>query len=51
MLPRPPDSMSSWPKPCMDLDFTHAIKMSGTMLKITLMCAVVTGQYHNATIP
>jgi len=33
------------PKPCMDLDFTHAIKMSGTTQKITRVCAVVTGQY------
>jgi len=32
-------------KPCMDLDFTHAIKTSGTMRKITRMCAVVTGRY------
>jgi len=34
------------PKPCMDLDFTHAIKTSGTMQKITHVCAVVTGQYR-----
>jgi len=33
------------PKPCMDLDFTHAIKTSGTTRKITRVCAVVTGRY------
>jgi len=33
------------PKPCMDLDFTHAIKTSGTTRKITRMCAVVPGRY------
>jgi len=33
------------PKPFMDLDFTHAIKTSGTTLKITRVCAVVTGRY------
>jgi len=31
------------PKSCMDLDFTHAIKTSGSTRKITCMCAVVTG--------
>jgi len=30
----------------MDLDFTHAIKKSGTMQKITRMCAILTGRYH-----
>jgi len=34
------------PKPCMDFDFTHAIKTSGTTWKITRVCAVVTGWYH-----
>jgi len=33
------------PKPCIDLDFTHAIKMSGTTRKITRVCAVVTRRY------
>jgi len=33
------------PKPCMDLDFTHIIKTSGITLKITCVCAVVTGRY------
>jgi len=37
------------PKPCMDLDFTHAIKTSGTTRKITRkitrVCAVITGLY------
>jgi len=30
------------PKPYMDLDFTHALKMSDTTRKITRVCAVVT---------
>jgi len=38
------------PKPCMDLDFTHAIKTSGTMLKITRVCAVVTGLYCSCLV-
>jgi len=37
------------PKPCMDLDFTHTIKSSGTTQKITRVCAVVTGRYCSTT--
>jgi len=37
-------------KPCMDLDFTHAIKTSGTTRKISRVCAVVTGRYCNTNM-
>jgi len=37
------------PKPCMDLDFTHTIKTSGTMRKITHVCVVAIGRYHSCS--
>jgi len=33
------------PKPCMVLDFTQAIRMSGTTRKIKRVCEIVAGRY------